>query len=191
MAEKDALSNFDFGKFSGGGLFLKWTAGVPVTLRVLTVDPMVTTKEFTAPDGEVNLSTQFHFIVYNFTEGKAQVLSASPSIARRIGELHKDNDFGANIRNIDLKITPTGEKLSRKYDIQVLPKANQLTNEQIQEATKIKLDDVIKDGSRMSMYDAENHIATSKVTMAPETPEEDTVIEDIGDEPINLDDIPF
>lgn len=186
MAEQDALKTFDWSGFSGGGLFLKFQAGKPVTLRVLTVDPVVTTKEFTNKDGEINLSTQFSFIVYNFTDEKGQILSASPSVARKIGELHADTDFGADIRKIDIKITPTGEKLQRKYDIQVLPNPNQLTNEQIKECAAIKLDEAVKDGTRMSLYDPER-----VVEKKPSEEEQDVVIEDIGDEPINLDDIPF
>lgn len=182
MSETDALSTFDFSKVGGGSLFLKFEAGKPVTLRVLTVDPVVTTKEFENTDGEVNISTQFHFIVYNFTAEKAQILSASPSVARKIGELHVDEDFGSDIRKIDIKISPTGEKLQRKYDIQVLPQTKTLSNEQIKECAAIKLDEVVKNGSRMSIYKPEG--TKPKVT-------DDIVTEDMPDEEIDLSLIPF
>lgn len=184
MAENDALKEFDWSSFGGSGLFVKWEAGKPLTLRVLTVDPVVSQKEFNNND-EINLSTQFSFIVYNFTDQKAQILSASPSIARKISELHADPDFGADIKKIDIKITPTGEKLQRKYDIQVLQKVNTLTVDQIKECAAIKLDEAVKGGSRMSMW------TPKEPDEAPLPAQQDTVIEDIGDEPINLDDIPF
>lgn len=187
MSENDALKQFDWSGYAGNGLFLRFVAGKPVTLRVLTVDPIVTTKEFTNADGEINLATQFSFIVYNFTDEKAQVLSASPSVARKIGEIHGDDDFGGDIKKVDLKITPTGEKLQRKYDIQVLPKTNLLTTEQIRECAAIKLDEAVKDGTRMSLYKPQ------EANQSPDEPKEDEEpqIEDIGDDPINLDDIPF
>ncbi len=189
MAEQDALSTFDFNKLPGGGLFLKFEAGKAVTLRVLTTDPIVTTQEFTGADGEVTLSTKFSFIVYNFTDSKAQILSASQSIARKVGELHVDEDFGADIRKIDIKITPTGEKLQRKYDIQVLPKANQLSTDQIKECAAINLEEKVKDGTRMSFYDPSKQV--TKVIQQEEPKEVDEVHEVNEDEPIDLSDIPF
>jgi hypothetical protein len=207
MSDTDALKGFDFGQFTGGGLFLKFEAGKPITLRVLTVDPMVTTQTFEASDGEINVSTRFSFIVYNFTDGRAQILSASPGVAKKIGDIHADEDFGANIKKVDLKITPTGDKLTRRYEIQVLPKANEMTAEMIKEAQAINLDEKVKDGGRMSLYDPKTQpepgktkpvavpanggedddkdIVLSKLDMANEV---DEIKED---EPINLDDIPF
>ena len=186
---KDSLGKFDFSKFTGGGLYVKFEAGKPLTLRVLTTDPIVSTKEFTDPKTEeVTLSTKFSFIVYNWTDEKAQILSASPGVAKKISELHVDDDFGANIRNIDIKITPTGEQLRRKYDIQVLPKTQKLTSDQIKEAQGIDLDEKVE-GDRMSIYDPEERAASAEVASASK--DEDTEIEDINDEPINMDDIPF
>lgn len=189
MSEVDALKGFDWNKVTGDGLFVKFEAGKPLTLRVLTVDPVVNTNEFKDQvTGEITLTTKFNFVVYNFTLEKAQVLSATPNMAKKIGELHLDSDFGSDIRKIDIKITPTGEKLMRRYDIQVLPMAKDLTNDMIKECSAIKLDEKIKDGYRMSMYDPEKR-NKNDLDLAPE--EKEAIIETIEDEPINLDDIPF
>jgi hypothetical protein len=185
MSEQDALSTFDFNKVGGGGLFVKWEAGKPLTLRVLTTDPVVQQQEFEGDEG-TQLSTKFCFVVYNFTDGRAQILSATPGIARKIGALHVDPDFGSNIRKIDLKITPSGEKLTRKYDIQVLPTAKELTNDMIAEAQKIDLDAKIEDGSRMSLWTP----PVAKVVEEEAPPALDDVA-DVPDSPISLDDIPF
>lgn len=213
MAEKDVMGSFDYDQFGGAGLFLKFKADKPVTVRILTTDPVISQTEFEdKKTGETNLNTRFSYIVYNFTEGKAQILSASAAMSRKFGELHMDPDFGANIRKIDIKITPTGEQLERRYDIQVLPTTKQLTNEMVKEAQGIALDDLVNDSKgRMSEWQASTQ--TPKVgssgsagssgystardqaeKLRPENnpkPPEDVVIEDIGDEPINLDDIPF
>ena len=67
-----------------------------------------------------------------------------------------------------------------------MPKAHELTNEQIKEAQAIDLDAKVKDGGRMSLYNQAE--ASVKTTIEPEVPDE--VAEDDG-QPINLDDIPF
>jgi hypothetical protein len=187
MAEKDALGAFDFNKVTGGGLFLKFEAGKPVTLRVLTTDPIVSQTPFTDKiTGETTLSTRFGFIVYNFTDKAAQILQASPSVAKKIGDFHRDPDFGADIKKIDVKISPTGEGLERRYDIQVLPKANDLTTDMVKEAAAIDLPEKVK-GYRMSEWEEKQ-----KAKLADPTPQDLGLdSNDLGDEPINLDDIPF
>ena len=201
----DALAGFDFNQVGGGSLFLKFEADKPVKLRVLTTDPLVYIDKFA--------NTRFAFIVYNLTDGKAQILQATPGMARRIGEIHKDEDFGANIQKVDVKITPTGAGMERRYTIQALPNATDLTQAQLKEAKEINLEEKVgKDApmaQRMSFYDREAFNAAHQQAedeqevvsgydkakaqadaLRPgETPDE--VVEDIGDEPINLNDIPF
>lgn len=198
MAESDSLKDFDKKITSGSGLFLKFEAGKPVILRVLTVDPVVQQQDYEDKDtGEVTLTTKFCFIVYNFTDEKAQILSASPGIARKIGELHVDPEFGSDIKRIDIRISPTGEKLTRRYDVQVLPKTRDMTNEQIKESQAINLDEKVKDGQRMSLYTPEKKSGYEQAKAVADKlggkveAEEEVPIEDIGDDPINLDDIPF
>lgn len=199
MSEADALSNFDFSQVSKPSVYLKWEAGKPLKLRVLTTDPMVYQNSFVDKETqEETFDTKFAFIVYNFTDNKAQILQAGPSIAKKIGQIHVDPDFGSNIKKVDIKITPTGEKLQRRYEIQVLPTAEELTNEQIKEAQKINLEELISKNAtmaqRMSFYDPAAFVsqeATQNETPSEVTTKKDVVIEDISDEPVNLDDIPF
>lgn len=221
MADKDVIGTFDYDQFGGAGLFLKFKADKPVTIRVLTTDPVISQTEFTdKKTGEVNLNTRFSYIVYNLTDNKAQILSASPAMSRKFGELHMDSDFGANIRKMDIKIIPTGEGLERRYDIQVLRHSGneaKLTADQIKEAQAINLDTMVNDNrGRMSEWNTNKSVGSSgsdtapgyeqakaamqqvkdKKTAARIDPDDeplipDTVINDFGDEPINLDDIPF
>lgn len=188
MAEQDVLGGFDWGKVTKPSVFLKFEVDKPLTLRVLTVDPIVFNSEFEdKKTGEVNVTTKFAFIVYNFTEEKAQILQATPLVAKKISEIHADPDFGENIRDVDIKISPTtGSNGFRQYDVQVLPKARTLTNEQIEEAKAIDLDAKIE-GDRMSFYNKAD-VATRN-SVEPAVP--DVVVDDVGDQPINLDDIPF
>jgi hypothetical protein len=200
----DALAGFDFNQVSGAGLFVKFEADKPLKLRVLTVDPLVYIDKFA--------NTRFAFIVYNLTDDKAQILQATPGMARRIGEIHKDEDFGANIQKVDIKITPTGAGMERRYTIQALPNAVALTQAQLKNAKEINLEDKIaKDApmaQRMSYYDKEAFNAAQQEASG----EQETIsgydkakavaeelrsgaAVDTADEaalgPINLDDIPF
>lgn len=199
MAEQDSLSGFDFNKVSKPGKYLKFEAGKPVTVRILTKDPVVQERTFEG-DGETNISTKFCFIVWNFTDEKAQILSAGPSMARTFQSVGKDEDFGANLQACDIKISPEGEKLKRTYDINVLRHSGSekpITHNMIEEAKKIDLDADVQDNKgRLSLYEPTGVKPGKPVEPEPEEDEQppakpDVVIEDIGDEPINLDDIPF
>lgn len=184
MSEADALSSFSFPK--NKGLFTAFEDGDEFKLRVLTTDPVVSTKEFDNADG-VSISTKFGFIVYNFTLEKAQILNAGATITKEIQRIHQDPDFGGNIKNVDIKIKATGNKLTRKYSVQVLPKAENLTGEQVKECQAINLEEKIEGGQRMSLYNPEDYV---KKPLEPSEQVDDVVIEDIPDK-IDLDSIPF
>lgn len=189
MAETDALKNFNFPK--NKGLFTTFEDGDEFKLRVLTTDPVVSTKEFTAPDGTINIATKFAFIVYNFTLEKAQILNAGATITKEIQRIHQDEDFGANIKKVDIKITATGNKLTRKYTVNVLPNTQTLTMEQIKECQAIDLEDKIDGGQRMSLYNPEEY-KEKIVEVEPKQPgEDDVVVTDVPEGEIDLSDIPF
>lgn len=203
MAEQDSLSGFDFNKVSKPGKFLKFEAGKPVTIRVLTKDPVVQERGFTdKKTGETNISTKFCFIVWNFTDEKAQILSAGPSMAKTFQRIGTDPDFGSNLQKCDIKISPEGEMLDRVYDINVLRHSGnekEITKNMVKEAQELDLDTDVTEGNkgRLSQYEP-NGVKPGKRSepvddgvddTPPDNP--DVVIEDFGDEPINLDDIPF
>lgn len=211
MAEQDSLSDFDFNKISKAGKYLKFEAGKPVTIRVLTKDPVVQQKEFTdKKTGEINLRTSLNFIVWNFTDNRAQILGVGPGMGKTFQNIAKDEDFGANLQKCDIKISPDGEGLNRTYDINVLRHSGSekpITGNMVDEAKQIDLDTDVDDNSgRLSKWEPVGIKPAAQSAAAPEEgtddiPEDDgnqappehpdEVIEDIGDEPINLDDIPF
>lgn len=202
MAETDSLSNFDFDKISKPGKFLKFEAGKPVTIRILTKDPVVQVREFKKGD-QITLNTKLCFIVWNFTYECAQILSAGPSMGKTFQRIATDPDFGSNLQKCDIKISPEGEMLERTYDINVLRHSGnekQLTKAMIEEAQQLNLDKDITDGNRgrLSKWQPEPAKAGDDSYQAPQYDNQDQsqrvpdqVFEDIGDEPINLDDIPF
>lgn len=181
MADKDGLKDFKFKEGSGSDLFVSIKEGSPQKLRVLTLDPLVHVDKFA--------NTRYAFIVFNYTEGKAQILDKGTSIARGLSALHQDDDYD-DLNKIDVKISATGEGMETRYAINVLPKTETLTVEQIKEAAKLNLEDIIKGGVRMSAINDGEEMLT-----ADEPDTNDVVANTVADvdenEPINLDDIPF
>lgn len=175
---KDGLSNLDFK--GGSSDFIKFVADKPIKLRVLTLNPLVSNNSYTnEKTGEVTVSTKYGFAVWNYTEDRAMILNATPSIAQTIHRLHTDEDYGEDVTKLDIKIEPTGEMLERRYTINVLPKSQKLTDEQETAVLELdgKLDSIIKNGIRADEYNE------GKRNKAPE----DEIIEDDGT-PIDLGD---
>lgn len=182
MAETDALKSYQFKEGGGGDLFVKIKEGSPQKLRVLTLDPLVHVDKFA--------NTRYAFIVYNYTESKAMILDKGTSIAKGLSMLHVDEDYD-DLNKIDVKISATGEGMETRYAINVLPKTETLTTDQIKECAKLNLEDIIKSGTRMSAINDGEPMPT-----AEEEPVagEDEVHEVDDEKPISLDDlnnIPF
>lgn len=174
--EVDALKQYRFKEATGGDLFTTIKSDQPQKLRVLTLDPIVHVDKFA--------NTRYAFVVYNYTVGKAQILDKGASIAKQISDLHLDDDYG-DINKIDIKITATGEGMETRYSVNVLPKTEVLSVDQIKEAANIKLDEIIKNGTRMSALNDGAPLPTVQV----ETPDE--VTDEQLDEEIDLSSIPF
>jgi len=150
-------------KFEGTSDFIKWRADVPQKLRVISVNPVIHENSYTDPKtGETSVSTKYAFAVWNYTEDRAMILDASPSIAKEIHRFHTDIEYGEDITQQDIRITPTGEMLERRYSIDVLPKAQKLNIDQETAANDLdkKLDTVIKNGIRAEDYNNGDRLST-------------------------------
>lgn len=196
MSETDALSTFDFSKVMKPGVWLKFVPGEPFTLRILTTDPLVTSESYEDKrTGETRVDTKFSFIVYNFTLDKAQVLKTTPKTAQRIAEIHLDDEYGADIRKVDVRITPPEKNEIKAYLVEVLQKTRTLTNDQIKEAQAISLEDLMPDGGRMSFYDKDKENRKQQETPGHDYAEEvaEGLKKDVEptDEEIDINSIPF
>lgn len=175
---KDALRSLTFGD-GGSDTFIKFEAGKALKLRVFTTNPVVSIDNYG--------NTRFSFVVWDWEAGKAKILSKGASIARPLSELHNDEDYGADITKVDIKIIPSGDGMERRYNIQVLPKANNLSSASTEELQKLedKLETIIKNGVRADRYNE------------GERPEAEKQLDEIanfpGDEdaPLDLNNIPF
>jgi len=120
----DALSKFDFSKVIKTGSYLKFVPGEPVTMRILTTDPIIFSASFEDKrTGEEIVTTKFAWIIYNFTGEVAQVMETTPNLAKKIGELHKDPDFGEDIKKLTINMF-SDEKLLLKNKINYIKPAN-------------------------------------------------------------------
>ena len=193
----DPLAGFDFGG-GASGLFTKFKSGSPVKVRVLTTDPLVVLDKFG--------NTRYAFIIWNFTEDKAQILNRGSSIASEIQKLHNNVDWGNDVQKIDIQIEANGEGKETRYTVTPLPKATQLTPEQIAEAKKIDLTAKLPGGIRLSKFIEGDRPEAQGDEPAEETSGyeqakaqadrirggNDVPLEDINDdEPIDLSEIPF
>lgn len=186
MTETDALSA---AKIGGGGLFV---SDFPAKLRILTLDPMVYNSSY-----QGTVSTKYAFIVYNLDTDQVQILNKGPSFAKRFQEIHGDQDFGANLREIDLKVTTNGKEGTKevRYTVTPIGSPKKLTQEQLKvvKEANVDLEAIIKKNNpgaiRLSEANAGTEIPDSEETSSS-TADEEVTIEDLG-ETINLDDIPF
>lgn len=186
MAEQDALSGAKF----GSNLYL---TDFPVKIRVLTRDPMVYNDNFA--------NTKYAFVVFNVDEQKVQILDKTSGFPRRFQEINSDPDFGGDIRGIDVKVTTNGKQgKETRYNITPLTPPAPLTEvqKQIIVDAAIDLEGIIKKHNpgalRLSEVNAGKKLGPANVDMPVEpntTTSDDIVIEDIGDNPIDLNDIPF
>ena len=142
----DGLRNLQFRENSSNNSFIKFQAEKPLKLRVYTTNPLISKDKYG--------NTKYSFSVWNYEEGRAMVLSKGTSIAKPLAQLHKDEDYGADITKQDIKITPTGEELERRYTINVLPKAQQLDEKAIQDLASLdgNLEKIIENGIRADQF---------------------------------------
>lgn len=173
----DALKDF---VPKGSGLFLKPTASEPVTIRVLTLDPLVSIDKFG--------NTRYSFIVYNWTEGKAQILSKGAGILNQLSAIHRDEDYDA-LNKIDVKITTTGEGLETRYTIMPLPKAKTLETDMIHQAEAIDLEKAIPENKgRLSQVDREENM---KETVTDEEMDAEIDLNAVNPDDFDPNSIPF
>lgn len=173
----------------GGGLFLKLNDGDTVKVRLYS-DPVYFDSEFKG-----NLSARFAWVIWNHDEEKAQIWATNGATYNSIKDLVLDEEYG-DPSEYDIKITRTGTEQQTRYSIRPGTQRYVLTTEQLQACKGVDIIEKIdKSDSTQHVMWLEEH---REQKANPETPSKevgtknkDTVIEDISDQPINLDDIPF
>lgn len=178
---------------SDGGLYHKFEDSVTYTMRIAS-EPVVFQTEFTAPNGESNLSTKYGWVVYNVNEKAAQVMQLPVTAYRQIAALASDDEYG-DPKQYNLKITRTGKGIETKYAVIGSPrrtKLSELDDDAEAKVAKVDLIDAITSGKGVShvnwLKDALNDTKAPlgpKATLSP-----DTYVPD-DESPIDLGSIPF
>lgn len=185
--EKDALSGAKF----DSGLYLK---DFPVKIRVLTRDPMVYNDNFG--------NTKYVFAVFNLDEEKVQILDKTGGFPKRFQEINSDEDFGGDLRKVDLKITTNGKQGKEiRYNITPIGKPDDLTKKQVATIMEqgFDLSERVKKNNpgavRLSEVNAGKKPgpATGDQSLEPNETTEDITIEDVTDDngEIDVSKIPF
>lgn len=143
---KDALSKLQFKEGNSESNFIKFVTDKAIKVRVFTTNPTIHVNNY----GKEQIS----FAVWNWDEDKAMILSKGPSIARQISTIHQDDDFGADVTKVDIKITPTGDGMNREYGVNVLPKATDISDAQLEALAELdkKLSSIFKGSVRAEEY---------------------------------------
>lgn len=148
---KDPLSNLQFQSSSDSKKdgFIKLKKDSSIKVRIFTTNPTIHVNNF----GKEQIS----FAVWNWDEDKAMILSKGPSIARAISAIHQDDDFGADVTKVDIKITSTStgpEITDVEHTINVLPKAADISDAQLEALEELdkKLSTINKGSVRAEEY---------------------------------------
>lgn len=175
----------------GGGLYLKITDGQTVKIRIAS-EPAIFQSE-SQPDehGQTRISTRYGWLVWNQDDQTAQILQQSATFFKNLAVLAQDDEYG-DPTGYDIKIKRVGSGLETTYTI--TPSANR---EPLGASAKQELAGVNLIEKLAASPFSQNVLWLSefdnpkKTRVEDKSLVEDTVITDIGSEPINLDDIPF
>lgn len=159
-------------------------------------------------NAEQEIREAFCWVVIDRADGQARILSVAPSVYRSIQEYAKDVDWG-DPTTYDITITRTEEPGRAYYSVKPAPNKTPLSDVEKSRVYDLNISKEMpcaRPTSDRQVDDIDDYIMqmAGHATInkhEDETPAEDlddtppanpdAVIEDIGSEPINLDDIPF
>lgn len=170
-----------------GGLYIKLKDGDKVKGRIASEPAISVYSEGDRP--------RYSWILFvrefnGRTVNKPQILTKGISVYNAIADLVEE---WGEPTEFDVAIKRTGSGLSdTEYSVTPIRTSTDLTKEQLAEIEKVDLCQAIK-GRWLSEYVEDGFLPEPVVEKSNDekAKKDDVVIEDIGDAPINLDDIPF
>lgn len=202
----------------GGGLYLRIKDGETVKLRIASEPAIFETEG--EREGKTTLSTRYGWVVFNQDAKIAQIFQQSATFFKSIAALAQDEEWG-DPQGYDIKVSRTGSGFNdTSYTVTPSANREPLDSEAKDAVKALDLLEKLKASpfSQRVMWlsawdemaaEAEQGGHAEEATDAPKSghdkaretadsiragkkePELDVVIEDLGDEPMNLDDIPF
>lgn len=168
---------------SDGGVYLKFEDGEPVRVRIAS-EPVIFDSEYKG-----NISTRYSWIVWNYDLEKAQVMTLPVTGYRMIAELAADEEDWGDPTTYNLKVKRTGTGKETQYSVNPSQAKGDLDENAQNEIKGLNLLDLV--GATPSASKIQWLSDVIEVGRKDTAPKKDVIVEDIGDEPINLDDIPF
>lgn len=183
-------------------LFLKIKDGETVTVRIASEPAIFETENEDKVTQEIRISTKYGWIVYNQDRHLAQVWQQGAKFFRALAALAQDEEWG-DPTGYNIKISRQGSGFQDTvYNVTPSTNRDPLDDAAKADIAKIDLIDILNKSpfsQRVGWLAEHEDVGTpaSPVHQDQEPADEkppvkpDVVIEDIGDKPINLDDIPF
>lgn len=146
---------------------------------------------------EFNVTEIFHWVVWDRESSQAKIFSGTPGIYKSIKKYAEMPDWGDPI-GYDFQIERTEAPGAGYYEVTGIPTKEPLEDKEQKatEAMVITLKEKLVAARKLSEaqvdYDPDKEPeAESETSPTKNDKSDDIVIEDLGGEPINLDDIPF
>lgn len=181
----------------GGGLYLKIADGEAVKLRIASEPAIFQTESKPDEQGNTRISTRYAWTVWNQDEQLAQIFQQSATFFKQIAGLAQDDEWGDPME-YDIKVKREGQGLDTTYSVTPSAQKVPLSAEAQQAVDSIDLLSKLESPYSqhvMWLAEAENGGAKKSIPGSNSKPQSsgrmDDVIAEVGDEPINLDEIPF
>lgn len=174
-----------------GGQYLKFEDAQPIRLRIVS-EPVVFDSIFKQGTKD-QVSTRYAWIVWNYDEEKPQVMVLPTTAYRMVADLGADDDWGDPVdAPYNLKITRRGTGLETRFTVNPSVAKEELNEDKQNQIKGINLIKAIESSPSSSRVEyLRDVISNGDRTTSTKKQDQDVVIDDIDDEPINLDDIPF
>jgi hypothetical protein len=156
---------------------------------------------------DYNVNERYSWGVIDRTDGKARIFSVSPGVYRSVRDYAQDMEDWGDPTQYDFTITRTEEPGRNYYTVKPSPNKSPISE---RESIMVEDLDIAKElplaripsetGEEQVDYISDEYQGRDNAGDGVDEPalkpsnkvrKDDVVIEDIGDEPVNLDDIPF
>lgn len=151
---------------------------------------------FDSYKGVPKTTPSYAWVIWNFTEARAQVLQASLTVFKSIQALILDDDWG-DPEEYNLTIRREGVLKETKYHVTPSPQKSALKDvldaSQLEQIGDFDINSLMGDKELVALADVVDgvEVPISTPDNSGQTDSGDVVIEDLPEGKINLDDIPF
>lgn len=179
----------------GSGKYFKPEEGKTYNI-VIASDPVIFDNVFEGPV-ETQISTKYAWKIYNRTDKVAQVMQLPGGGFVSLSNIAKNPKWGSPLAGkYDIDYVKTGTGKDTKHSLIPVPSDGKLTPEEARAVEDIDLVESIKAGKGSQRVQLVSDVIENGRTdggheAAATTAQHSAPEEDIPDEPINLDDIPF